>query len=101
MKKFKIILPILVFVLTFAISFASVSDMFIVQYAYKDTSENPDVCRELATNPCDNVDNFDCTVLSGINGGPYQVYSFDEPEDSLTECTIALRNSTPQAEIVP
>lgn len=101
MKKFKFILPILAFVLTFAISFASVSDMFVIKYAYQDTSEDPDICRELSSNPCDNEDNFDCTVLSIANGGPYQVYSSNVPESSEAECTIALRNSQPEAEIVP
>jgi len=101
MKKFKFILPILVFALTFAISYASVSDMFVIKYAYHDTSENPDVCRELASNPCDNEDNFACTVISTSNGGPYQVYSSNVPQGSPAECVLALRNSIQDPILVP
>lgn len=94
MKKFKFILPALVFVLTFAISFASVSDMFVVKYAYLETPAN--VCRELASNPCDNIEQNMCTVISNEFGGPFQVYESDVPsQGSPAQCTNVVFNSSP------
>lgn len=101
MKKFRFMLPALVFALTFAFSFASVSDMFVTKYAYQDTSVSPNVCRELQSNPCDNVDNFTCTVISATHGGEYQVFSSDVPENAPAECSIQLRNSQPEPILVP
>lgn len=99
MKKFRFMLPALVFALTFAFSFASVSDMFVTKYSYMDT--NADVCRELDENPCDNLTETPCTVISATHGGPYQVFSSNVPENAPAECSIALKNSTPEAILVP
>lgn len=99
MKKFRFMLPALVFALTFAVSFASASDLFAVKYAYQDT--NADVCRELASNPCDNENNFACTVISAAHGGPYQAYSSNVAQGSPAVCTTVLRNSDPNPILVP
>lgn len=84
-------LPALVFALTFAFSFASVSDMFVTKYSYKDTNANE--CEELQSNPCDGGQEFLCTVISAANGGPFQVYSYEGDDSSDAVCAMPLRNS--------
>lgn len=93
MKKFRFMLPALVFALTFAFSFASVSDMFVTKYSYQDT--NADVCRELQSNPCDNEGNYTCTVISSAHGGPFDAFTYEGDENSEAVCATPLKNSTP------
>ncbi|WP_268225120.1 DUF6520 family protein [Sinomicrobium oceani] len=97
MKKFKLILPALVFVFTFAISFASVSDMFVIKYAYQTGSD----CIELAENPCPVSGPFTCTVISSTNGGPFPVYLSDVDLSAPAQCATAVPTNDPSPVLVP